>query len=127
MESLLFHADGRAARTAAKRAPSPTSGVAVLPFDNLNADKANAYFADGIQDEIITRLAKIGDLKVISRSSTLPYKTKPENIPEIAKQLAVAHVLEGTVQSWRSGPHEGAVDSLPRRTHISGPSSTTAI
>ena len=72
--------------------------IAVLPFENLSEDKANAYFADGMQDEIITRLAKIGDLKVISRTSTLPYKTKPEKVSEIARQLAVGHVVEGTVQ-----------------------------
>jgi TolB-like protein/Tfp pilus assembly protein PilF len=72
--------------------------IAVLPFENLSEDKANAYFADGIQDEILTRLAKIADLKVISRTSTQHYKSAPENLPEIAKQLGVAHVLEGSVQ-----------------------------
>ena len=80
---------------------SPTTGkksVAVLPFENMSEDKANAYFADGMQDEIITRLAKIGDLKVISRTSTLPYRGKPEKISEIARQLGVGHVVEGSVQ-----------------------------
>ena len=72
--------------------------VAVLPFDNLSEDKANAYFADGMQDEIITRLAKIGDLKVISRTSTLPYRARPEKLSEIARQLGVNHVVEGSVQ-----------------------------
>ncbi len=72
--------------------------VAVLPFENLSEDKANAYFADGMQDEIITRLAKVGDLKVISRTSTRPYKMKAEKLSEIARQLGVAHVVEGTVQ-----------------------------
>jgi TolB-like protein/class 3 adenylate cyclase/Flp pilus assembly protein TadD len=72
--------------------------IAVLPFENLSEDKANAYFAEGIQDEILTRLSKIGDLKVISRTSTQHYKSAPENLPEIAKQLGVAHVLEGSVQ-----------------------------
>ena len=72
--------------------------IAVLPFENLSEDKANAYFADGMQDEIITRLAKIGDLKVISRTSTLPYRTKPEKVSEIARQLGVGHVVEGSVQ-----------------------------
>ena len=72
--------------------------IAVLPFENLSEDKANAYFADGIQDEILTRLAKIADLKVISRTSTQHYKSAPENLPEIARQLGVAHVLEGSVQ-----------------------------
>src|SRR5213075_533954 len=65
--------------------------VAVLPFENRSEDKANAYFADGIQDEILTRLAKIADLKVISRTSTQHYKSAPENLPEIARQLGVAN------------------------------------
>src|SRR5512132_2548005 len=72
--------------------------IAVLPFENLSEDKANAYFADGIQDEILTRLSKIADLKVISRTSTQHYKSAPENLREIASQLGVAHVLEGSVQ-----------------------------
>jgi TolB-like protein/Tfp pilus assembly protein PilF len=72
--------------------------VAVLPFANLSRDPDNAYFADGIQDEILTRLAKIADLKVISRTSTQHYKSAPENLPEIARQLGVAHILEGSVQ-----------------------------
>jgi len=72
--------------------------IAVLPFENLSSDKENAYFADGIQDEILTRLSKIADLKVISRTSTQHYKSAPENLRDIAKQLGVAHVLEGSVQ-----------------------------
>ena len=72
--------------------------IAVLPFENLSEDKANAYFADGIQDEILTRLAKIADLKVISRTSTQQYQSKPGNLREIANQLGVAHILEGSVQ-----------------------------
>jgi TolB-like protein/class 3 adenylate cyclase/Tfp pilus assembly protein PilF len=76
----------------------PEKSIAVLPFQNLSEEKANAYFADGIQDEILTRLAKIGDLKVISRTSTQHYKSAPENLPEIAKQLGVAHIVEGSVQ-----------------------------
>ena len=72
--------------------------IAVLPFENRSEDKANAYFADGIQDEILTRLSKIADLKVISRTSTQHYKSAPENLTEIAKQLGVAHILEGSVQ-----------------------------
>src|SRR4029453_1520067 len=60
--------------------------------------KANAYFAEGIQDEILTRLAKVADLKVISRTSTQHFKSSPENLPEIAQQLGVAHILEGSVQ-----------------------------
>jgi TolB-like protein/Flp pilus assembly protein TadD len=72
--------------------------IAVLPFENLSEDKANAYFAEGIQDEILTRLSKIADLRVISRTSTQHYKSAPENLPEIARQLGVAHILEGSVQ-----------------------------
>jgi serine/threonine protein kinase/Tfp pilus assembly protein PilF len=72
--------------------------IAVLPFENLSSDKENAYFAEGIQDEILTRLSKIADLKVISRTSTQHYKSTPENLRDIAKQLGVAHVLEGSVQ-----------------------------
>jgi TolB-like protein/Tfp pilus assembly protein PilF len=70
----------------------------VLPFETRSEDKANAYFADGIQDEILTRLSKIADLKVISRTSTQHYKSAPENLPEIARQLGVAHILDGSVQ-----------------------------
>ena len=76
----------------------PEKSIAVLPFENLSEDNANAYFADGIQDEILTRLAKIADLKVISRTSTQHYKSAPENLPEIARLLGVAHILEGSVQ-----------------------------
>jgi TolB-like protein/class 3 adenylate cyclase/Flp pilus assembly protein TadD len=72
--------------------------IAVLPFENRSEDKANAYFAEGIQDEILTRLSKIADLKVISRTSTQQYQSKPGNLREIANQLGVAHILEGSVQ-----------------------------
>src|SRR5207253_3242701 len=72
--------------------------IAVLPFENLSSDKENAYFVEGIQDEILTRLSKIADLKVISRTSTQHYKSAPENLRDIAKQLGVAHILEGSVQ-----------------------------
>jgi TolB-like protein/Flp pilus assembly protein TadD len=75
-----------------------SKSIAVLPFENLSEEKANAYFAEGIQDEILTRLSKIADLKVISRTSTRQYQPKPGNLEEIAKQLGVAHVLEGSVQ-----------------------------
>src|SRR5262245_52341659 len=77
---------------------SPEKSIAVLPFENLSADKANAYFAEGIQEEILTRLAKIADLKVISRTSTQSYQSKPRNLAEIAKQLGVANIVEGSVQ-----------------------------
>jgi adenylate cyclase len=72
--------------------------IAVLPFDNLSDDKANAYFADGIQEEILTRLSRISDLKVISRTSTQRFKNTAEPIPEIAKLLGVAAILEGSVR-----------------------------
>jgi TolB-like protein/Tfp pilus assembly protein PilF len=76
----------------------PGKSIAVLPFDNLSRDPENAYFAEGVQDEILTRLAKVADLKVISRTSTQKYKSAPDNLREIAKQLAVANILEGSVQ-----------------------------
>src|SRR5437667_1015512 len=76
----------------------PEKSIAVLPFENLSPDPNNAYFADGIQDEILTRLSKIADLKVISRTSTAHYKSAPTNLAQIAKQLGVAHILEGSVQ-----------------------------
>jgi TolB-like protein/Tfp pilus assembly protein PilF len=82
-----------------------SKSIAVLPFENLSEEKANAYFADGIQDEILTRLSKIADLKVISRTSTQRYKSALENLPEIARQLGVAHVLEGSVQKQGDAVH----------------------
>src|SRR5436189_1041549 len=72
--------------------------IAVLPFENLSSDKENAYFVEGVQDEILTLLSKIGDLKVISRASTQHYKSTPENLRDVARQLGVAHILEGSVQ-----------------------------
>src|SRR5438552_5806115 len=78
--------------------PVAEKSIAVLPFENRSEEKANAYFADGIQDEILTRLSKIADLKVISRTSTQHYKSAPENVRDIARQLGVAHILEGSVQ-----------------------------
>ena len=76
----------------------PTKSIAVLPFDNLSRDPDNAYFAEGVQEEILTRLAKVADLKVISRTSTQRFKSAPDNLPQIAKQLGVMHILEGSVQ-----------------------------
>src|SRR5262249_7202881 len=76
----------------------PEKSIAVLPFENRSEDKANAYFAEGIQDEILARLSKIADLQVISRASTRHYNSAPENLPEVARQLGVAHILEGSVQ-----------------------------
>src|SRR5437868_13186286 len=75
-----------------------SKSIAVLPFENRSEDKANAYFAHGIQDEILMRLAKIADLKVISRTSTQHYKSAPENLREIGQELGVVHLLEGSVQ-----------------------------
>jgi TolB-like protein/class 3 adenylate cyclase/Tfp pilus assembly protein PilF len=83
----------------------PEKSIAVLPFENLSDDKANAYFADGIQDEILTRLSKIADLKVISRTSTQQYQSKPGNLSDIARQLGVAHILEGSVQKAGNAVH----------------------
>jgi TolB-like protein/Tfp pilus assembly protein PilF len=82
----------------ATTAAASDKSIAVLPFENLSDDKANAYFAVGVQDEILTRLAKIGALKVISRTSTMHYASSPDNLPDIARQLGVAHILEGSVQ-----------------------------
>jgi TolB-like protein/tetratricopeptide (TPR) repeat protein len=76
----------------------PEKSIAVLPFDNLSRDPDNAYFTEGVQDEILTRLAKVADLKVISRTSTQRFKSSPDNLPQIAKQLGVMHLLEGSVQ-----------------------------
>jgi TolB-like protein/class 3 adenylate cyclase len=83
----------------------PEKSIAVLPFENLSRDPDNAYFATGIQDEILTRLAKIRALKVISRTSTQQYGVRPGNLPEIARQLAVANILEGSVQKAADQAH----------------------
>jgi len=91
----------RARSTSPTAAASPVltnKSIAVLPFDNLSRDPDNAYFAEGVQDEILTRLANVADLKVISRTSTQQFKSAPENLPEIAKKLGVMHILEGSVQ-----------------------------
>lgn len=79
--------------------------IAVLPFDNLSSDKENAYFAEGIQDEILTRLSKIAALKVISRTSTQKYKSAPDNLREVGQQLGVAHLVEGSVQKAGNAVH----------------------
>jgi adenylate cyclase len=84
-------------------APALRKSIAVLPFENLSEDKANAYFADGIHEEILTRLSRIRDLKVISRTSTQRFKNAPDNISQIASQLGVANVLEGSVR--KAGNH----------------------
>jgi len=84
--------------TVAATAQAPGKSIAVLPFENLSADKGNAYFADGMQDLILTKLAVIGNLKVISRTSTAKYQSHPDNLKVIAQQLGVATILEGSVQ-----------------------------
>ena len=84
--------------TSAVRTELPAKSIAVLPFDNLSRDPENAYFAEGVQDEILSRLAKVADLKVISRTSTQRFKSAPANLPDIAKQLGVTNILEGSVQ-----------------------------
>ena len=101
LASVYFGVLKRQAKLVSQAVAIPEKSIAVLPFENRSEEKANAYFADGIQDEILTRLSKIADLKVISRTSTQHYKSTPENLPEIARQLGVAHILEGSVQ--RSG------------------------
>ena len=90
-------------KKAAAAPPAPGSGIpeksiAVLPFDNLSRDPDNAFFAEGVQDEILTRLAKVADLKVIARTSTQKFKSAPENLPDIAKELGAMNILEGSVQ-----------------------------
>ena len=88
-----------AATTASNAAAEiPAKSIAVFPFENLSRDPDNAFFTEGVQDEILTRLAKVADLKVIARTSTKKFKSVPENLPEIAKQLGVANILEGSVQ-----------------------------
>jgi TolB-like protein/class 3 adenylate cyclase/Tfp pilus assembly protein PilF len=85
--------------------PVPEKSIAVLPFQNLSDDKSNAYFTDGIQDEILTRLSKIAALKVISRTSTQKYKSAPDNLRDVGKQLGVAHIVEGSVQKIANAVH----------------------
>jgi serine/threonine protein kinase/Tfp pilus assembly protein PilF len=96
MSALFFAYRSRLENTPLNAAAEKS--IAVLPFGNLSDDPDNAYFAEGIQEEILTRLANIADLKVISRTSTQQYQIKPRSLPEIAKQLGVANILEGSVQ-----------------------------
>ena len=93
------------ASVSAGSASIPEKSIAVLPFDNLSDDKSNAYFTEGIQDEILTRLSKIAALKVISRTSTQKYKSAPENLREVSKELGVANILEGSVQKIANAVH----------------------
>jgi TolB-like protein/cytochrome c-type biogenesis protein CcmH/NrfG len=99
--------NGSAIPPASQSSPAeiPAKSIAVLPFDNLSDDKSNAYFAEGIQDEILTRLSKIAALKVISRTSTQKYKSAPDNLREVGKQLGVANLLEGSVQKIANAVH----------------------
>ena len=100
-----------AAQSQGRSAPNESNyrvnskSIAVLPFENLSDDKSNAYFAEGIQDEILTRLSKIAALKVISRSSTRKYKSAPDNLREVGNQLGVANLLEGSVQKIANAVH----------------------
>jgi TolB-like protein/Tfp pilus assembly protein PilF len=94
-----------AATAPSAAAEAPTKSIAVLPFENLSDEKSNAYFAEGIQDEILTRLSKIAALKVISRTSTQKYKSAPDNLREVGKQLGVANLLEGSVQKIANAVH----------------------
>jgi TolB-like protein/Tfp pilus assembly protein PilF len=107
--SAFFFATRTAFRNITARGQPASSvsekSIAVLPFQNLSDDKSNAYFTDGIQDEILTRLSKIAELKVISRTSTQKYKSTPENLREIGQQLGVAHFLEGSVQKVANAVH----------------------
>jgi len=110
--TFVLHKDAAPAPTAQNTKPPAAPlpeiaerSIAVLPFESLSDDRANAYFAEGIQDEILTRLAKISALKVISRTSTQQYSAKPGNLPEIAKQLGIANILEGTVQKSGESVH----------------------
>src|SRR5947208_1017600 len=97
--ALFFLGRYTAGNTAsAARTELSAKSIAVLPFESLSEDKANAYFAEGIQDEILTRLAKVADLKVISRTSTQRFKSAPSDLREIAKQLGVMNIVEGSVQ-----------------------------
>src|SRR5216110_3472552 len=95
---LFFSHNGLAPQSGLDSRLPPEKSIAMLPFENLSRDPDNAYFSEGIQDEILTRLSKIADLKVTSRTSTQHYKTAPTNLPDIARQLGVAHILEGSVQ-----------------------------
>jgi TolB-like protein/class 3 adenylate cyclase/Tfp pilus assembly protein PilF len=107
--SAFFFATRTAFRNITARGQPASSvsekSIAVLPFQNLSDDKSNAYFTDGIQDEILTRLSKIAELKVISRTSTQKYNSTPENLREIGQQLGVAHFLEGSVQKVANAVH----------------------
>jgi len=117
----LWHARGRTTiRSALEKS------IAVLPFENLSEEKSNAYFAEGIQDEILTRLAKIGALKVISRTSTAHYASSPKDLPEIARQLGVANFWKAVCRrSTMRCASTCSLSALPRM-NTSGPKATIA-
>src|SRR5205814_7453365 len=99
LAGLYFGVLKRQAKPVSRVVAIPEKSIAVLPFENLSEEKANQFFADGVQDEILTDLARIADLKVISRTSVMQYKSGvARNLREIGQQLGVAHVLEGNVQ-----------------------------
>src|SRR5213596_710559 len=98
LQGELSRKKNAAAHPAPTGSAIPEKSIAVLPFDNLSRDPDNAYFCEGVQDEILTRLAKVSDLKVVSRTSTQHFKSSPDNLPQIAKQLGVMNILEGSVQ-----------------------------
>ncbi len=105
--SLFFLGRYSAPRNVSESANIPAKSIAVLPFENFSEDKPFVFFADGVQDEILSDLAKIADLKVISRTSVMQYKnTATRNLPEIAQALKVAHVLEGKLH-YRPGVLRG--------------------
>src|SRR6266852_7678320 len=103
--SLFFFGRYSATNKQSGSAELLAKSIAVLPFENLSGNPENAYFTDGIQEEILMRLAKIADLKVVSRTSTVRYKSSPENLREIATQLGVANILEGSVQRTADRVH----------------------
>jgi TolB-like protein len=104
-EGPAVSAAPRPAAGAGAPPPRVDKSIAVLPFQNLSDDKANAYFADGIQDEILTKLAKIGALRVVSRTTTKRFAGTTETLAEVARQLGVANILEGSVQKAGNSVH----------------------
>ena len=105
LQNDLSHKKNAAVERLSTGSAIPQKSIAVLPFENLSEDKSNAYFAEGIQDEILTRLSKIADLKVISRTSTQKYKSAPDDLREVGRQLGVANLLEGSVQKAGNAVH----------------------
>ena len=100
--------------------PSAAAGIAVLPFENLSNDREDASFADGVQDDLLTKLAKIADLKVISRTSVMGYRGK-QNTRQIGNELGVSHVLEGSVRRQGVATHKCPVDRRPHGfAHLGG-------